>query len=304
MLAAADNFSEKLKAKTGDKGDMKLKQSRSILVLLSLTACTNEEPQIGDDPYRGIVAFEQGHLFGAEDKWKNGPFAAADATFFGKQTPPDALFASVSTPTTPATRTGAGCSLYDLDGYTHIGGTLSAGEITISNGGGRIVLAPRQENDVVSYDASNPGDTQSLPRFPDGSRLEVTAKGAEVRAFSAAITLPPALNTLESLGDDPFVVSLSAGAMVTWTAADSDFLELSMTAWTAQGQSRLVCPLEDIGSYRLSPEVLTLLPAIDDPENSWDLTITRINRSSVVAGDHRVALLGIQQSIHGVVLIP
>ncbi|MGE0550479.1 MAG: hypothetical protein AB7O24_04755 [Kofleriaceae bacterium] len=125
---------------------------------------------------------------------------------------------------------------------------LSAGDIQVTGGSAPITLS--LVSDTYNFMADD-------AMFAAGSTLTVSASGDAAPGFTADVTVPERLGAVQI----PASVSRAAGATLTWTPGGAATAIISFV-FESGNELRLVrCLTPDSGSFTLSPQAITLLPA-------------------------------------------
>jgi hypothetical protein len=234
-----------------------------ILGMFSLAACSTAEPA-DDRPGAGkndsaafegqilITEFQQSELHSSQ--------RGASAFFSDRPLPPSEAEAGDCILVTQPVSPGAKLS--------------SAGTIEITGTVAPLTLEPMGTEGLIFYDSIVSDDL-----FEPGAILSVSASGAEVPAFSGEVTAPATLEDVQF----PTSISRSKGATVTWTAADSSGMWLTIVAEGRDTRQGLLCRTDDTGTYQLSPEVVALISAGATEATAIDLT--RFNDTVVTPDD-------------------
>lgn len=159
----------------------------------------------------------------------------------------------------------------------------SAGTVTIAGAAMPITLAPRGDDTYAQL-------TVMTSLFSGGESITFSAAGAEVPAFSQALTMPSKAtitSPAEPPQDSPFlIVDRTRDFTVAWAGGGSGELQVSLFGTT--GGPTLTCRFPaSAGTATVPSAALMMLPA-----GMGGFAMAAIAETDVVAGDYGVTLSG------------
>lgn len=166
---------------------------------------------------------------------------------------------------------------------TSLFGTFGAGELDIAGTIAPVQLAPIGSDPMVQY--SNMSVQGAL--FAGGATLALTAQGGDgpddLGPFREQVTAPAAITGHTA----PAMVSRSGGTAVTWDAATSTAIWITMFDANTPSPT-VICTVRDTGTYTIPASAFELLPATTQ---QVVLELARVDGHVQRVGDTAVQLM-------------